>query len=349
MFRSTPLRSLRSLRPLRRALRATPGIASAAGATAAIAACAGLAMASTPAAASDATQAIRIVVPVAAGGSADKLARTLAPRLSEKWGRPVVVDNVVGASGTLGAAQVAKARPDGSTLLLAGEGVTLNAVLYKSLPYDSGRAFRGVTKAVVNPQILVVRPDLGVKTFGEYAALVKKRPGEIALGLPGNGGIAHVAHEMLARQLGIRVNYIPYGGGAPATMDLLGGHIDATLITLAAVTDYVRSGRLTALAVTTPYRAKALPQVPTLAESGVPGFAVESWQGLIAPAATPTAVVEKLSRDVAAVLQAPAVRAQLEEAGYAVVGSTPQELDATLTRDLPRYASVIAAAGISLH
>ncbi len=352
MFRRTPLRSLRSLRPLRSALRAALGNMSAAAtmaATAVTVVFAGLAAASPAAAANDTAQAIRIVVPVAAGGSADKLARTLAPRLSEKWGRPVVVDNVVGASGTLGAAQVAKARPDGSTLLLAGEGVTLNAVLYKSLPYDSGRAFRGVTKAVVNPQILVVRPDLGVKTFGEYAALVKKRPGEIALGLPGNGGIAHVAHEMLARQLGIRVNYIPYGGGAPATMDLLGGHIDATLITLAAVTDYVRSGRLTALAVTTPYRAKALPQVPTLAESGVPGFAVESWQGLIAPAATPTAVVEQLSRDVAAVLQAPAVRAQLEEAGYAVVGSTPQELDATLTRDLPRYASVIAAAGISLH
>ncbi|MGE8366158.1 tripartite tricarboxylate transporter substrate binding protein [Cupriavidus basilensis] len=292
---------------------------------------------------------VRIVVPVAPGGSADKLARTLALKLSEKWGQPVLVENVVGASGTLGAAQVARARPDGHTLLLGGEGVTLNASLFKTLPYDTGHAFRGVSKAVVNPQILVARPELGVRNLQDYIALARKKPGELALGLPGNGGIAHVAHEMLSRQVGIKVNYIPYAGGAPATVDLLGGHIDATLITLAAVTDYVRSGRLTALAVTTPYRSKALPQVPTMAEAGAAGFAVESWQGLIAPSATPTQVVERISRDVAAVLNVPATRGQLEDAGYVVVGSSAQELDATLSRDLPKYASVIAASGISLR
>ncbi|MGO4326009.1 tripartite tricarboxylate transporter substrate binding protein [Cupriavidus sp. 2TAF22] len=292
---------------------------------------------------------VRIVVPVSAGGSADKLARTLALKLSEKWGQPVVVENVVGASGTLGAAQVARAKADGYTLLLGGEGVTLNASLFKTLPYDTGHAFRGVSKAVVNPQILVTRPDLGVRTFQDYLALARKKPGEVTLGLPGNGGIAHVAHAMLSRQAGIKVNYIPYAGGAPATVDLLGGHIDATLITLAAVTDYVRAGRLTALAVTTPYRSKALPQVPTMAEAGATGFAVESWQGLIAPAATPTPVVDRISRDVAAVLNVPATRSQLEEAGYVVVGSTAQELDATLSKDLPRYAAAIASSGISLR
>ncbi|EHP44611.1 hypothetical protein OR16_01225 [Cupriavidus basilensis OR16] len=292
---------------------------------------------------------VRIVVPVAPGGSADKLARTLALKLSEKWGQPVVVENVVGASGTLGAAQVARARPDGYTLLLGGEGVTLNASLFKTLPYDTSHAFRGVSKAVVNPQILVARPDLGVRNLQDYIALARKKPGELTLGLPGNGGIAHVAHEMLSRQVGIKVNYIPYAGGAPATVDLLGGHIDATLITLAAVTDYVRSGRLTALAVTTPYRSKALPQVPTMAEAGAAGFAVESWQGLIAPAATPTGVVDRISRDVSAVLNVPATRSLLEDAGYVVVGSSAQELDAALARDLPRYASVIVASGLSLR
>lgn len=308
-------------------------------------------IAATPGASSPCLgKAVRIVVPVAAGGSADKLARTLAPKLSERWGgQSVLVENIVGASGTLGAAQVAKAKADGCTLLLTGEGVTLNAVLFKQLPYDSERAFRGVSKTVVNPQVLVVRPDLGVKSFRDYLQLTKKRPGEIALGLPGNGGIAHVAHEMLARDLGIRVNYVPYSGGAPATVDLLGGHIDATLITLAAVTEYVRAGKLTALAVTTPYRSKALPNVPTIAESGLPGFAVESWQGLLAPGATPDAVVERISRDVAAIVQTNGVRTQLEDAGYVVVGSTPQQLDATLTQDLPKYGSVIAAAGISLR
>lgn len=295
------------------------------------------------------THPVRIVVPVSAGGSADKLARTLATKLSEAWQQPVVVENVVGASGTLGAAQVAKAKPDGHVLLLGGEGVTLNASLFRQLPYDPNHAFRGVTKAVVNPQVLVVRRDLGVRTFQDYVALTRRKPGELTLGLPGNGGIAHVAHEMLSRQLGIKVNYIPYAGGAPATVDLLGGHIDATLITLAAVTDYVRAGRLTALAVTTPYRSKALPNVPTLAEAGAPGFAVESWQGLLAPAATPTDVVDRINRDVAAVLHDPATRSQLEAAGYVVVASSAQELDTTLARDLPRYASVIVSSGISLR
>lgn len=292
---------------------------------------------------------VRIVVPVAAGGSADKLARTLALKLSERWHQTVVVENVAGASGTIGAAQVARAAPDGQTLLLGGEGVTLNASLFKRLPYDSQHAFRGVIKAVVSPQILVARPGLGVRTFQDYLALARRKPGELALGLPGNGGIAHVAHEMLSRQMGIQVNYIPYPGGGPATLDLLGGHIDATLITLAAVTDYVRNGRLVALAVTTPYRSKALPQVPTMAEAGAPGFAVESWQGLLAPAGTPDDVVARIQRDTAAVLAEPATRQQLEGAGFVVVASSAQALDDTLSKDLPRYASVIAAAGIKLN
>ncbi len=275
-----------------------------------------------PAFATDAvypSRPVRIVVPVAPGGSADKLARTLATKLSEKWQQPVVVDNVVSASGTIGASQVAKAKPDGHVLLLGGEGVTLNASLFRNLPYDTSCAFRGVTKAVVNPQVLVVRPDLGVRSFQDYVSLARRKPGELALGLPGNGGIAHVVHEMLSRQVGMKVNYIPYPGGAPATVDLLGGHIDATLITLAAVTDYVRAGKLTALAVTTPYRSRALPQVPTLAEAGAAGFAVESWQGLLAPAATPAAVVERINRDVTAVLHDATTRSQLEDAGHVVV------------------------------
>ncbi|NYI02553.1 tripartite tricarboxylate transporter substrate binding protein [Cupriavidus plantarum] len=299
--------------------------------------------------ASDNGKPARIVVPVSAGGSADKLARILAVKLAERWHQTVIVENVAGGSGTIGAAQVARAAPDGRTLLLGGEGVTLNASLFKRLPYDTNHAFRGVIKAVVSPQILVVRPDLGVRSFQDYVTYTRRKPGELALGLPGNGGIAHVAHEMLARQLGIRVNYIPYPGGGPATLDLLGGHIDATLITLAAVTDYVRTGKLTALAVTTPYRSKALPQVPTMAEAGVKDFAVESWQGLLAPAGTPTEVFERIYRDAAAVLADPATHAQLEEAGFNVVASNPRELDATLTRDLPRYAAVIASAGLTLN
>ena len=257
---------------------------------------------------------VRIIVPVAPGGSADKLTRTLADKLAALWGQSVVVENVAGASGTIGAAKVAKAAPDGYTLLQQGEGLTLNGLLFAQLPYDTQKAFTPIIKAVVNPQVLVVNPGTGLNTLGDYLARAKAKPQSISLGLPGNGGIAHVAHEILTQETGAKVNYIPYPGGGPAALDVLGGHTDATLITLAAVTEYVRAGKLRALAVTTPYRSDALPQVPTMAEAGVPGFSVESWQGYFAPAGTPAPIVAKINRDLQTVLQAPDVRAQLAAA-----------------------------------
>ncbi len=291
---------------------------------------------------------VRIVVPVAAGGSADKLTRTLADKLSQLWGQSVVVENIAGASGTIGAAKVAKAPADGYTLLQQGEGLTLNAILFRELPYDS-KAFVPVIKAVVNPQILVVNPATGINTFAEYLARAKAKPESISLGLPGNGGIAHVAHEILTQETGAKVNYIPYPGGGPATLDVLGGHTDATLITLAAVTEYVRSGKLRALAVTTPYRSPALPDVPTMAEAGLPGFSVESWQGYFAPAGTPPAIVEKINRDIQTVLKAPDVLAKLEDMGFKVAGGKPADLAASLRTEQPKYALAIKTAGISLR
>jgi tripartite-type tricarboxylate transporter receptor subunit TctC len=286
---------------------------------------------------------------VAPGGSADKLTRTLAERLAVRWGQPVVVENVAGASGSIGAARVAKAPADGYTLLQQGEGLTLNAILFPALPYDTQAAFVPVIKAVVNPQILVVNPATGLRSFGEYLARAKARPDSISLGLPGNGGIAHVAHEIIAQETGAKVNYIPYAGGAPATLDVLAGHTDATLITLAAVTEYVRAGRLRALAVTTTYRSPALPDVPTMAEAGLPGFSVESWQGYFAPAGTPPQVVDKINSDIRAVLEAPEVRAKLEDMGFKVAGGTPADLAANLRSERPRYARAIKTAGIALR
>lgn len=304
---------------------------------------------SAPDAGSFPNKPVRIVVPVAPGGSADKLTRTLADRLSVLWGQPVVVENVTGASGTIGAAKVAKAAPDGHTLLQQGEGLTLNAILYRELPYDAQKAFTPVIKAVVNPQILVVNPGTGLKTFGDYLARAKAQPESISLGLPGNGGIAHVAHEIIAQETGAKVNYIPYPGGGPATVDVLAGHTNATLITLAAVTEYVRAGRLHALAVTTSYRSPALPDVPTMAEAGLPGFSVESWQGYFAPAGTPPAVVEKINRDMQTVLQSAEVRAKLEDLGFRIAGGTPADLAASLRTERPRYAQAIRTAGIALR
>ncbi|MDR0202665.1 MAG: tripartite tricarboxylate transporter substrate binding protein [Delftia acidovorans] len=292
---------------------------------------------------------VRIIVPVAPGGSADKLTRTLADKLAALWGQSVVVENVAGASGTIGAAKVAKAAPDGYTLLQQGEGLTLNGLLFAQLPYDTQKAFTPIIKAVVNPQVLVVNPGTGLNTLGEYLARAKAKPQSISLGLPGNGGIAHVAHEILTQETGAKVNYIPYPGGGPASLDVLGGHTDATLITLAAVTEYVRAGKLRALAVTTPYRSDALPQVPTMAEAGVPGFSVESWQGYFAPAGTPAPIVAKINRDLQTVLQAPDVRAQLEHMGFKVAGGSPADLGQSLQSERPRYARAIQSAGLSLR
>lgn len=292
---------------------------------------------------------VHIIVPVAPGGSADKLTRTLAERLSALWGQAVVVENVVGASGTIGAAKVAKASPDGYTLLQQGEGLTLNAILFHELPYDTKTAFIPIIKAVVNPQILVVNPATGLRSFSEYLARARAKPESISLGLPGNGGIAHVAHEIITQETGAKVNYIPYSGGAPATLDVLAGHTDATLITLAAVTEYVRSGRLRALAVTTAYRSPALPDVPTMSEAGLPGFAVESWQGYFAPAGTPAHVVAKINRDIQSVLKSPDVRAKLEDMGFKVVGGSPVDLAASLQLERPKYAQAIKSSGIALR
>ncbi|WP_422099283.1 tripartite tricarboxylate transporter substrate binding protein [Variovorax sp.] len=307
------------------------------------------ARAATDEAAGFPSKPVHIVVPVAAGGSADKLTRLIAERLTERWGQSVVVENLGGASGTIGAARVAKSPADGYTLLQQGEGLTLNGILFDRLPYDGQKAFTPVIKAVVNPQILVVNPKTGIADFRAYLARARARPHSISLGLPGNGGIAHVAHEMIGQETGAQVNYIPYSGGGPATLDVLAGHVDATLITLAAVTDHVRAGKLRALAVTTDYRSGALPEVPTMAEAGLPGFAVESWQGYFAPAGTPPAVVAKINRDIQAVIASPETRARLEDMGFKVTGGSPADLGRTLAAERIRYAKTIQTAGISLR
>lgn len=293
---------------------------------------------------------VRIIVPVAAGGSADKLTRTLAERLSVLWGQSVVVENIAGASGTIGAAKVAKAAPDGYTLLQQGEGLTLNGILFRALPYDTNKSFTPIVKAVVSPQVLVVNPGTGLNTLADYLARAKAQPESISLALPGNGGIAHVAHEILAQETGAKVNYIPYPGGGPAAVDVIAGHANATLITLAAVTEYVRAGRLRALAVTTAYRSPALPQVPTVAEAAqLPGFSVESWQGYFAPVGTPQAVVQKINRDINLVLQSPEIRAQLEAQGFKVAGGTSADLAKSLQAEQPLYAHAIKTAGLALR
>lgn len=293
------------------------------------------------------SKSVRIIVALAPGGSADKLARTLAPKLSAKWGQSVVVENLPGASSSIGTGQVVRSRPDGHTLLVGDDQIAINAALERKLPYDSIKDLRGVTKAVVNPQLLLVRPGLGVKTLEEFVALAKKKPGQITVGIPGGvGSLQQLALVMLTKQLGIETNDIPYPGGGPILLDMLGGHLDATLVTLAAATGHVREGTLIPLGVSTPQRSKALPDVPTLQELGVEGYSIATWQGIVAPRGVPDAVVQKLYHDFAEVLKEPAVSKQLEEMGYNVAASTPEELDANIVRDIQTFSRVARESGI---
>lgn len=293
---------------------------------------------------------VRIIVALAAGGSADKLTRTLAPKLSEKWGQPVVVENQPGASSSIGTSTVVRSKPDGYTLLVGDDQIAINIALGRKVPYDSIKDLRGITKAVVNPQILVVRPGLGVKNLDELVALAKKKPGEITFGLPGGvGSFQQLALIMLTKQLGIETNNIPYPGGGPIILDILGEHLDATLVTLAAAAPHVREGKLIPIGVSTPQRSKALPEVPTFQELGVKGYSIATWQGFVAPSKVPDEIIQKLYRDFAAVLKEPAITKQLEEMGYNVFASTPQETDRLIAEDIKTFSKVVKDSGIVLE
>jgi len=298
-------------------------------------------------AASYPSKPVRIVVPYAAGGSADKLTRMLAERLAVLWGQAVVVENIQGANGTIGAARVAKLPPDGYTLLEQGENITLNAILQPQVPFEIEKAFAPVIKAVVNPQVLAVFPGSGITSFAAYLERARSHPDTVSVALGGNGGIAHVAHALLTQMTGARANYIFYSGGAPAIADTMAGHTTAVLVTLAAATEQIRAGRLRALSVTTSYRSQALPDVPSMADQ-VPDFAVESWQGFFAPAGTPPEVVAKIHRDASQVLQSAEMRMRLEDMGFRIAGGGPDELASTLRQELPRYTQAIRGAGISV-
>lgn len=290
-------------------------------------------------------RSVRIVVPVSAGGSTDKIARLIAEKLSTAWGQTVIVENITGAGGAIGAAQVARAKPDGYTLVLHSDAIVLNTILIKNPPYTLND-LTGVMRLVVNPQVLVSNPNFEAKTFKEYIDYAKKNPGKISLGLPTSGGIAHIAHEVLAKAADIKVNYIPYKGGAPAALDAMAGHIDATVITLAAVTEQIKGGKLRALAVTTDYRSPVFPDVPTMAESGYPAVNIESWQGMLAPKGTPSAILEKINKDVVAIVSDPANIKQIESLGFSVSVNSVSAFNTMLQEVRKKYADIISQAGI---
>jgi len=295
-------------------------------------------------------QPIRLIVPFAPGGGNDTVARAIAQSAGASLGQPMVVDNRAGAGGILGAELAAKSAPDGYTLFLGGVGShAVNPNLHARLPYDPVKDFAPITLIASAPSVLVVHPSLPARTLAEFTALAKASPGRINYASNGNGSSAQLAAVLYESMAGVRMVHVPYKGLAPALVDLLGGEVQAMFSSVVAIVPNIKAGRLRALAVTGKRRAAALPEVPTLDESGVPGYEAGSWYGILAPAGTPQAIVAKLREAIVHALARPEVRERLASEGAEVIGSTPEAFAAHITAELARMGKLIRDAGIRME
>ena len=288
------------------------------------------------------TRAVTLIVPFPPGGGTDTGACIVAQKLGAKWGQTVIVENKGGAAGAIGADAVAKARPDGYTIMMGNIGTqAINPSLYKKLPYDPASAFAPISLVAELPLAMMVNPALPANSAKEFVALAKSQPGKLSYSSSGAGGAPHLAAEMFKEATGTFILHVPYRGGGPAISDLLAGHVQVSFMTVLEASGHVKAGKLRALAVTSSKRVGALPDVPTLAETVVPGFNSISWIGLLAPAGTPKDVVEKISADVRDVLAADDVKGKLLELGAIPSGNTPAEFQQLIASDTKRYAQVI--------
>ena len=288
---------------------------------------------------------IRVVVPFPAGGGIDTVARILTPKLTESLGQPAVVDNRVGASGTIGTEAVSKAPPDGYTLLATFASHAQNASLYPKLGYDTVKDFAPITLIATVPNILVVNPSLPVKTVKDLIALAKKHPGEILYASIGNGTPAHLSAELFNSMAGIRMTHIAYKGAAPSIVALISGETQLTFTTVLVAMPHVKSGRLRALGVASLKRAAVLPDIPTIDEAGVRGYESNAWYGLLAPAKTPPAIIEQLHRETVKALQLADVRDNLKAQGAEPVGSTPRDFATLINAEIEKWRKVVVATG----
>jgi tripartite-type tricarboxylate transporter receptor subunit TctC len=291
------------------------------------------------------TRPIRVVVPFSPGGAVDGPMRVIADAMSKSMNASVVIDNKPGAGATIGADAVAKSAPDGYTLLLASQTNVISATLYPKLPYDAVADFVPISLIGREPGVLVVNPSLPVKTFQEFVAYVKERPGKVDYASSGNGSGQHLFMALLASSLDLKMNHVPYRGSGQATTDLIGGQVQASIPGTAGMVGHIKAGKLRALAVTGAKRSPQLPDVPTLAESGVPGYEAYVWMGLMAPKGTPAPIVDKLQREVLRALGNDEVRKYMETAGIETVGSTPAEFGAFYRAEKERWAKVIKETG----
>lgn len=292
------------------------------------------------------TKAIRVIVPQSAGGSTDLAARVVTQRLSEALGQPIVVDNRPGAGSLNGTETVAKAPPDGYTLLAVAASFTINPSLHEKLPFDPVRDFVAITRFAALPHILVVHPSLPAKSVKELIALAKTKPGELNYASSGVATSTHLAAELFRHMTGTDMVQVPFKGGAPGMVGLLSGQVQLYFATISTALPHVKAGKVRALAVTSAKRSIVAPEFPTIAEAGVPGYEHASWVGLLAPARTPAAVVSRLNSASVKVVNTPDVKAQLLREGLESVGDTPQEFASLVKSEVSKWMKVVKAAGI---
>jgi tripartite-type tricarboxylate transporter receptor subunit TctC len=292
------------------------------------------------------TKPVRLIVPQSPGASTDLTARLIAQKLSAAFGQPVVVDNRPGAGSIIGTDLVAKAAPDGYTLLVVASSITLNPSLHRNLPFDVLRDLAPITQLSAFPNLLTVHPALPVKTVKDLIALAKAKPGSLNYGSSGSATGTHLSAELFKYMTGIDMVHVPYKGGGPAVQALLGGQVQLNFATIVSVLPHVRSGKLRAIAVTTAKRSPSMPEIPTIAESGVPGYDHGPWNGFLAPARTPRAVIARLNEETARILHLPETKAVFTNEGAEPVGNKPEEFGAIIKAETAKWGKVIQSAGI---
>jgi tripartite-type tricarboxylate transporter receptor subunit TctC len=292
---------------------------------------------------------VRIVIPVAPGGSLDILGRLLARHLTPRLGQPVVAENLPGAGSNIAFEAVARARPDGHTLLVGSDPLTINPALYPRLGFHPVRDFAPIIEAVRAPQVLVVHPASPVADLARFIAWARESQGRLTVASQGNGSIGHLAQAVFAQAAGVGFTHVPYRGGGPAVLDVVAGHVEALFVTLPAAIEHIRGGRLRAIAVTSARRSAALPEVPSVAEAAFPGFDVVTWQGILAPAGTPGAAVARLAGELSAVLALPDLAADLSRQGFTVTAQGPDRFAALVREEAARWPEVVRRAEARLE
>jgi len=287
-------------------------------------------------------------VPFTPGGGIDSIGRIIGARLSEIWGQQVVIENKPGAGGNIASEFVARSAPDGYTMYITAAGLAVNRYLFATINYDPLADFAPVTLICLFPNVLVVPNSSSLRSVGDLISQAKREPGKLTFASPGHGSSPHMSGELFKSMAKVNLTHVPYRGASPAYTDVIAGRVDCTFAVMASGLPLIRSGQLRALGVTTAKRVAAAPEIPTIAESGVPGYDMSSWFAFFVPAKTPTEIIRKMHADTVAVLAEPQVRAKLDALGVVVVGSTPEELGAHLKAEMERWAPVIKAANIKV-